>query len=294
MAELLGGIPDSWGPKFESAAGAVTHTQTGPNSIEFTAPSHMALVLLTPQLEREVTLNSSRKSVFSAPVGTVEIIPATADLFARWKTAKENLLIALAPDRLSTLAGLEFDMEDFEFQIPKTGFVDEKALLLARMIKDEFEKGKPFNGLYFDSLITVFSTYLLRSYSSTRDRTAQRQRGGLSAKAWRNVEDYIRANLSEELTVERLAFIAGLSPSHFLRAFRQTSGLPPHQYVLGLRIELAERLAVETDMPLGIVAKLAGFSHHSHMTSAMRRHKGTTPSLLRRLHAINKDIGGQS
>jgi AraC family transcriptional regulator len=282
MRDMLKSIPDAWGPKFEAESGAVTRTRTGPNEIGFHAPTHMALVLLTPQPDREVALNSDRKSVFMAPVGTVEIVPANAELFARWRTAKENLLFALAPDKLSALAGLEFQTEDFEFRPPEGGHVDEKALLLASLIREEFQKGEPSNRLYFDSLITVFSTYLLRNYSTLSSRPQHQSQGGLSAKAWRDIQDYIRANLADELSVERLAMVVGLSPSHFLRAFRQTAGQPPHQYVLATRLEMAEQLAISTDLPLSMVARLAGFSNHSHMTASMRRHKSTTPSALRR------------
>src|SRR5690606_10212771 len=186
---------------------------------------------------REVALNSDRKSVFLAPVGTMEIIPACTDLFARWKTTKENVLLALAPEQLSKLAGMEFDREDFEFRPLAAGHVDQKALLLANLIREEFRSGEPMNRLYLDSLLTVFSTYLLRNYSTFQDRPAPWNRGGLSTKAWRDVQDYIRANIDEQLSVERLALVAGLSPSHFLRAFKQTAGQAPHHYVLAARID---------------------------------------------------------
>lgn len=285
-SRLLSSVPDEWGPKFETSSGAVTRTLTGPNSIRFNAPSHMALVMLTPQPGREISLNSDRRSRFLAPVGTVEIIPSNAEVFARWKSAKENLLLALAPEQLSRLAGLELETEDFEFRSPAPGHVDEKALLLAKLIREEFQSGEPLNHLYMDSLMTVFSTYLLRNYSSLQGRPAPRRRGGLPPKAWRDVQDYIRANIGEQLSVERLALVAGLSPSHFLRAFRQTVGQAPHQYVLATRLELAEQLVMTTDMPLARVARLTGFASHSHMTASMRRHKFTTPSALRRAGVV--------
>jgi AraC family transcriptional regulator len=286
-SRLLRSVPDEWGPKFETSSGAVTRTLTGPNSIRFNAPSHMALVMLTPQPGREISLNSDRRSRFLAPVGTVEIIPSNAEVFARWKSAKENLLLALAPEQLSRLAGLELETEDFEFRSPAPGHVDEKALLLAKLIREEFQSGEPLNHLYMDSLMTVFSTYLLRNYSSLQGRPAPRRRGGLPPKAWRDVQDYIRANIGEQLSVERLALVAGLSPSHFLRAFRQTVGQAPHQYVLATRLELAEQLVMTTDMPLAKVARLTGFASHSHMTASMRRHKFTTPSALRRAGVVH-------
>ncbi|ASV84169.1 helix-turn-helix domain protein [Ochrobactrum quorumnocens] len=283
MRNFLNGIPDEWGPKFAGESGVVTHTQTGPNEISFRAPCHMALVMLSPQPVREVSLNTDRKSVFRAPVGAIEIVPENAELFARWTTSKKNILVGLGPDKLNTLAGIEFGEVSFEFCSPASGQVDDKALLLASLIQDELTKGEESNEIYLDSLITVFSTYLLRSYSTLRNRELVLHKGGLSDRSLRDVRDYIRANISDRLSIERLAQVARLSPSHFLRAFRHTVGQSPHQYVLATRLEMAEDLIVTTDMSLSIIAKLTGFSTHSHMSASMRRYKFTTPRALRRL-----------
>src|SRR5699024_8463699 len=118
--------------------------------------------------------------VFSAPVGTMEIVPTGAELFAEWNVAKENLLIALAPGRLSQLASLEFQREDFELLPLLAGHVDQKALMLANLIRDELQDCGSLNRLYLDSLLTVFSTHLLRNYSTLQARHSPKHRGGLS------------------------------------------------------------------------------------------------------------------
>jgi AraC family transcriptional regulator len=281
VTSLLESIPNEWGAKFDTESGAATRTLTGPNEISFRAASHMALVLFTPQPGREVGLNSDRRIVTSAPVGSLEIVPAGADLFARWAVEKENLLVALDPRRLVRLAGMEFQKEDFELRPPAPGSVDQKGLLLANMIREEVQRGSAANEPCIDALITLFGTHLLRTYSNLGDRPRPRFSGGLPPKRWQDVQDYIRANLEGDLSVRRLAEIADLSPSHFLRAFRQTAGQPPHQYVLTQRLAAAERLVRDTDVPLAAVARSAGFSSNSHMTAAMRRLRGVTPTVLR-------------
>jgi AraC family transcriptional regulator len=282
MSSLLKNVPDPWGPKFEGSSGAVTRTQTGPNAIEFTADAHMALVMFTPQPDREIALNSDRRSSFLAPAGSLEIIPAKADFFARWHTRKENLLLALGPHHLSSLAELEFQRSDFELRPPKEGFIDEKARSIAQMIREEFRKEAPLNDLYLDSLITVFSIHLLRDHSSLRQLPVASYRGGLPARVWKDIDEYIHSGLSDDLSIEKLARMANLSASHFLRAFRQTTGQPPHQYILALRLSMAERMIAETDTPLAQIAKLVGFASHSHMSTTMKRCRSMTPSDLRR------------
>src|SRR5438045_907191 len=89
LPALLRSIPNSWGPKFGAESGAVTQTRTGPNEIILTMPANLALVMLTPQPNREIALNSDRKSIALAPVGSIEIVPAGSELFARWTVDKE-------------------------------------------------------------------------------------------------------------------------------------------------------------------------------------------------------------
>jgi AraC family transcriptional regulator len=281
VPSLLASVPDPWGPKFEAQGGAATLTRTGPNEIRFTAPADMALVMLSPQPNREVALNSDRKSRFLAPAGAIEIVPAGAELFARWTTAKENLLVAIAPERLRRLAELEFQSADVEFQPAKVGFVDEKAHLLAEMIRGEFRNGNPVNELYLDALIIALSTHILRAFSSLGSQPRHVYRGGLLSSVWNRLNDYIHAGLAGKLSIEEMAHVAGLSPSQFARAFRETTGQSPHQYVLSVRLAYAEHMITSTDMPLPMIAERSGFASHSHMSATIRRFWSTTPKNLR-------------
>lgn len=282
MSSLLASVPDPWGPKFEAQGAAVTLTRTGSNEIRFIAPADMALVMLTPQPNREMALNSDRKSRFLAPAGAIEIVPARAELFARWATAKESLLVAIAPERLRRMAVSEFQRDDFELQPAKAGLVDEKAHFLAEMIRSEFRNGDYVNELNLDALIIAFSTHILRSFSSLGNRPRHVYRGGLLSSVWNRLNDYIHAELAGKLSVEELAHVAGLSPSQFARAFRETTGQSPHRYVLSVRLAHAERMIVSTDMPLPMIAARSGFASHSHMSATIRRFWSTTPKSLRR------------
>ena len=180
------------------------------------------------------------------------------------------------------MAGLEFGGDGFEFHATAKGRVDRKAFMLASFIQGELQQGAAHNELYIDSLITVFATHLLREYTTLSDLPVPHHRGGLPPKIWRDVENYIHTYLERPLSVEQLAKVADLSPSHFLRAFRETTGMPPHKFVLVKRLEAAERLLLTTDMPLAQVSALTGFSNHSHMTATMKRFRATTPSAIRR------------
>jgi len=106
-------------------------------------------------------------------------------------------------------------------------------------------------------------------------------RGGLPPAATRRVREYIDAHLDQNLGLEVLAGLAGLSVHHFARAFRQSAGEPPHGYILRRRIERAREMLKQTDQPLSEIALAVGFSDHSHFARHFRRHVGVTPSTAR-------------
>jgi AraC-like DNA-binding protein len=107
-------------------------------------------------------------------------------------------------------------------------------------------------------------------------------RGGLTPRALRRVRDHIDAHLTENITLEALAEIAGLSRCHFARAFKQSAGTAPHAYLMQRRLERAERLMAETDLSLCQVALDSGFSDQSHFSSCFRKHFGESPRSFRR------------
>lgn len=72
-----------------------------------------------------------------------------------------------------------------------------------------------------------------------------------------------------------------MSPYHFSRMFKLSTGLPPHQYVMRQRIERAKALLTNTDLPVGVVAQEVGFASPSHFAQQFRRLVGTAPRFFR-------------
>jgi AraC family transcriptional regulator len=78
-----------------------------------------------------------------------------------------------------------------------------------------------------------------------------------------------------------MAAAANLSPYHFARSFKRTMGITPHQYALRRRIERAKEMLLETNLPIGDVARRAGFVSPSHFSQQFKRAVGVPPSALR-------------
>jgi len=113
---------------------------------------------------------------------------------------------------------------------------------------------------------------------------AQQAVGGLTPRASRRVREYIDAHLSEDINVQVLAALTGLSKWHFARAFKQSIGTTPHHYLMVRRLECAQKILIETELPLAQVASKSGFSDQSHFSHRFRRFFGVAPRSIRWAH----------
>jgi AraC family transcriptional regulator len=145
--------------------------------------------------------------------------------------------------------------------------------------------------LYAESLANVLAVHLLREHSSLgharlanarKSSREFREAGGLSERALKSATDYINDNLASELTLAEIASVANLSPYHFARMFKQSTGMPPHRYLIGQRLECAKGLLARTELSISGVAQACGFSHQGHLARHFRNLLGTTPGEFRR------------
>ncbi|WP_246703353.1 helix-turn-helix domain-containing protein [Rhizobium sp. P28RR-XV] len=109
----------------------------------------------------------------------------------------------------------------------------------------------------------------------------QSPKGGLSAKSARRVQEYLHEHFTEKVHVAELAAVAGISPNHFIVRFAKTFGMPPHRYLINLRLDMAEELLAAGEVSIAEIAYVTGFSDQSHLATTMKRYRGKTPTELR-------------
>jgi AraC family transcriptional regulator len=95
------------------------------------------------------------------------------------------------------------------------------------------------------------------------------------------VFDYIDARLGSELSLAELSAHVAMSKYHFLRTFKYTSGMTPHQYVLGRRLRTAAAALRATKKPVARIALDHGFGDLSTFNAFFRRVMGITPTAYR-------------
>ncbi|MCU1324584.1 MAG: transcriptional regulator, AraC family [Acidobacteriaceae bacterium] len=207
------------------------------------------------------------------------LTPGTRDSIL-WHGPSQRIIASVDPTLLARAATqLELPhLPDFD---NRWSFEDQQLALLLTEMEREIAAGSSTGPLYGDLLGLSLSVALIRKYGHTTAHLPP-QKGGLSRPTLNRVLDSIAANLTAKVRLDDLATIAGLSPFHFARAFRESTGTTPHQYLLQRRIDTAKALLRGPARSLDAIATATGFADAAHLSKAFRRLTGTSPIVWKR------------
>jgi len=133
----------------------------------------------------------------------------------------------------------------------------------------------PLSGIAVANRLIAF----LLGVAAAREAAATQARGARFRKVFAHIAAHVGE--PEELTVERLAAVAGLSPSRFKASFKQEMGIPPAEYALRMRVEEARRRLAVTGGPITRIAFDLGFSSSQYFASVFKRFTRLTPREVR-------------
>ncbi|MBB6144157.1 AraC family transcriptional regulator [Silvibacterium bohemicum] len=158
---------------------------------------------------------------------------------------------------------------------------DVQLARLSQILLDEALSNYENGSLFTDSVATSLAHYLWNKYPASNSPRME-SAGGLAPALLRKSIEYIQENLDCDIRLIDLAAEVGLSRSHYIRGFRQSMGVTPHQFVLSQRIERAQLLIRKGTMSLAAVALSCGFADQHHLARTFRRFTGMTPGMFRR------------
>ena len=209
-----------------------------------------------------------------------KIVPAGAASDWRWAAGESlNMLHLSVPEPFvrEIATGSDLNPDTLEL-VERIGILDPQIERIGLALLEELRADGLAGRLYAESLAVMLAVHLLRTHASLGSRRMPRQQpGGLSRSALQQVTDYIEANLARDLTLVEIAAVAHLSPYHFARMFKRSTGSSPHQYLIARRVERAKGLLLAGTLTIAQVAAAVGFADQSHFTRQFGSLVGTTP-----------------
>lgn len=159
--------------------------------------------------------------------------------------------------------------------------LDHVMLHLGLAMLPALERPNELNGLFAEYIFAAMRLHLVRTYGGATV-PSQKARGGLAPWQERRARELILDDLRADRSLKEVASACGLSSRQFYRAFKVTTGLPPHRWLLRRRVDRAMELLAVTDDSLSEVAVTCGFADQSHFTRVFRSITGVSPRRWRR------------
>ena len=215
--------------------------------------------------------------------GAISFLPSDQP-FSGWMKVKGGvfanvLLLALDPAFMSRVAeGLELDSDRIEL-VEQRRITDPTLHHIAMALRAGIQTGAALDRMYGEALSTALAVHLLREYSAAV-LGPKRQYGGLPREKLVRAVEYIQDQLDTDLTVSGIAQAVGMSPYYFTRLFKESTGHPPHQYVVEARVRKAKELLTTGKFTISEAAHHVGFVDQSHLTRHFKRVFGLPPKRL--------------
>src|SRR5215471_6888777 len=157
---------------------------------------------------------------------------------------------------------------------------DARLAALVKAVNAERIAGFPSGRLFLDSIEQAIAAALVDGFAG-QSRSQRLLRGGLGPARLRTVRELVQAKMEDDLNLAEMAQSVELSPAHFSRMFRQSTGETPHQFVLRNRIERAKEMLRVAEARVLDVAVACGFKTQQHFARVFRRICGTSPTEYR-------------
>jgi AraC family transcriptional regulator len=248
--------------------------------LDFSSQSHLIILLPDGIAGGCQWSNGSQTGKLSlvAP-NTILFNPARAYLWIRKRTSQpcRILLLSIDPTLVNRLGVGDVNVADLQFR-QQIGIEDQGIRLTLAAIKQEIEAPGLNSRLYIDSLLMVLLTQLMRCASNfAAPRQPAYVKGGLSNWRLKRALELLETDRTKTPSLAEIAAPLRLQPTSFCRAFKQSTGLSPHRYLLEHRVNRAKEMMKDRKRTLTEIALDCGFSSSSQFSIVFKRITGVSP-----------------
>jgi AraC family transcriptional regulator len=209
--------------------------------------------------------------------GGLAVLPAGSRMALSFSDA-DCTVIHLKPQ---LIPGIEIERFTRLEIVPQIDPVDLTTTFLVACVREELQSGLLGGPRLMESLGLALVNHIYARHAMAIP-TKSALRGGLTARQVRRAQEIMTTHLDESVPLATLAHDAGLSPWYFCRAFKQSIGLTPHQWMRKQRVDRARLLLAEGNRSLTSIAIDLGFASLSHFSSVFKQATGNSPTHYRR------------
>lgn len=209
----------------------------------------------------------------------LSLIPAGLDAYGRADHMRFMRHLVLQFDAAALAAMTDDEIDLSNSFTPRLMFADPNIMRLAQLFAEECTSDEPHSRLYGDHLSVALLATLSRL---SAPRPSPAGNGRLAPWQLRCVTEYLNAHVAEDVELQAMSDLVKMSRSYFSRAFKMSTGLAPHQWLMQARIAKSKELLLISDRPLAQIAIDVGFADQAHFTRTFGRVVGESPGAWQR------------
>jgi AraC family transcriptional regulator len=219
--------------------------------------------------------------------GSISIFPSHRPFSLRSDNGAQkfgrSILLSIDPIFLNEVA-TELNLNPDHLELVEQRRETDPALLhVARALQSGIGTGDFWDPLYREALSRALTIHLVREYCSGKPEINCRE-PDLPPDKLKRALGYIQDRLETELSVAGIAHAVSMSPYHFMRLFKKSTGKSPYQYVIEARVRKAKDLLATGKFSVCEAAYRVGFVDQSHLTRHFKRIFGLPPKALLLAH----------
>jgi AraC family transcriptional regulator len=180
----------------------------------------------------------------------------------------------------------DYDANDISNVPPSLYFEDSNLKATLQKLQSVLD-GSGLDDHAYAETLGLLLLWELKHLAGVKPSQLKPVRGGLTAAQLRRVSEFIDAKISTDITISDLAAVAELSQFHFIRAFKESVGQSPYQYILSERVRHAKELLAKCDVSIADIALAVGFHDASQLNRVFQKFVGVTPTAIRRQTALD-------
>jgi AraC family transcriptional regulator len=209
----------------------------------------------------------------------VPLTPPNVRAEFRMSAAMQHIVVTMPPSIFEKWArGPEDSLHDSLMSL-RHGFEDRLLAEIVRSAWQEAKAGNPNGSIFADALRMALAGAIVRRGNGTL--TYEEAGRKLSKAQITSVRTFLMHHMSDSVSLADLAGHLGMRERSFTNAFKSATGQTPHQYLLGMRVDVAKEYLSNSTMSILEIAAATGFVDQAHLTSVFRRHVGVPPARYR-------------
>lgn len=259
----------------------LVHLRAGPAPLTLAGgpgPDH-AVILTLAACQMRVRIGDAEAGRRSH-AGQLCVIPAGTAFRLATEQGGAFLHLSLPPEMLEACAAADPDLPAPRLT-PAAFTTDMAVAVIGHACLGEAVAPGRASAKLMESYCQALAVRLLRGYAAGGDHTNGPAPIALAPFRLRRALDFIEARLEETITLADVAAAVGLSPKHFARAFRRSTGQSPHRFIVQRRLERAKTMMLGTELALTEIALACGFGSQQHFTRVFREAVGMPPGQWR-------------